>query len=416
MTIRFRLAVGVACLVLATVLGIVIVGTVGDGPLAVDSWWNDLMLRWRTPLLLSFAHALDRIGGGWVAIVLVPLAIIVGLLLARRRRSALFAVAAFLASALAVQILKNVFARGRPEDILVTSDFGSFPSGHTANAATIAVVLWVLFPRRWVAIAGAGWVLAMAYSRAALSAHWVSDTVGGALVGGGVALIAAAIATPWLMRERRAAEEAFRIRSFRPEDADGIAAVCMRTADAGKDATGLLRDDMLWADVFALPYARRHPDLGWVVEGPGGTVAGYVLGVPDTDAFERWFREEWWPSHRGRYEGADASPREAGILRYAATRAPGAVPVADEYPAHLHIDLLPEAQGRGLGRALTDTLFAELVRRGVLGLHVGVDPRNASAAAFYERLGFRRLPSEPDALLLGIRLDSPPVTGGAQAG
>ena len=50
--------------------------------------------------------------------------------------------------------------------ILQLSDFGSFPSGHVANAATIAVALLVLFPRVWVAVAGAAWVIVMAPSRA----------------------------------------------------------------------------------------------------------------------------------------------------------------------------------------------------------------------------------------------------------
>ncbi len=95
-----------------------------------------------------------------------------------------------------VQLLKQLFGRARPDDMLVVSDYGSFPSGHTANAATIALVLWVLFPRVWVAIVGAAWVLAMALSRTFLSVHWATDTLGGALVGAGVVLVLAALAAP----------------------------------------------------------------------------------------------------------------------------------------------------------------------------------------------------------------------------
>ncbi|QTV80680.1 GNAT family N-acetyltransferase [Microbacterium sp. NIBRBAC000506063] len=198
----------------------------------------------------------------------------------------------------------------------------------------------------------------------------------------------------------------FGIRPFRHEDRDAVAEVCVKTADAGTDATGMFRDDRLWADVFALPYVERHPDLAWVVEAPGAGVVGYVLGVADTDAFETWFRDEWWPSRVGAYAESDAviPSREAEILRYAGARAPGTLSATAEYPAHLHIDLLPAAQGQGLGRKLTDALFAALRERGVPGLHVGVDPRNTGAAAFYQRLGFERLPSAPGVLLLGIRL------------
>jgi len=62
----------------------------------------------------------------------------------------------------------------------------------------------VLFPRVWVALVGAAWVFAMAFSRTEVHAHWFSDTVGGALVGTGVALVVAAALTLRIDRERAA--------------------------------------------------------------------------------------------------------------------------------------------------------------------------------------------------------------------
>jgi RimJ/RimL family protein N-acetyltransferase len=37
-------------------------------------------------------------------------------------------------------------------------------------------------------------------------------------------------------------------------------------------------------------------------------------------------------------------------------------------------------------------------------VHLGVDPRNAAAIAFYERLGFTRWGSDPDVVTLVRRL------------
>ncbi|WP_175984914.1 GNAT family N-acetyltransferase [Microbacterium tenebrionis] len=95
---------------------------------------------------------------------------------------------------------------------------------------------------------------------------------------------------------------------------------------------------------------------------------------------------------------------EERITELAYVRGVGPEPYAAEYPAHLHIDLLPEAPGQGAGRRLIQTLFTELRRRGVPGLHLGMDPANTSAAAFYERLGMQRLPGADGSLVYGIRL------------
>jgi ribosomal protein S18 acetylase RimI-like enzyme len=179
--------------------------------------------------------------------------------------------------------------------------------------------------------------------------------------------------------------------------------ICLRTADAGKDATGILPDDTLWGDLFAVPYVERHPDLAWVVESEDGRTIGYVVATDDTDAFYAWFRDEWWPAFHERYpRPSELVTREDRMLDYAYTRAPGIEPNAADHPAHLHIDLLPETQGQGLGRRLIETLFAELTRRGVRGLHLGMDPNNAGAAAFYERLGMTLLPSAPGGMSYGV--------------
>ena len=189
---------------LGTLLAAIALGTyltIDEGaaePYALDSWWHDLMVDVAPEALITLAHVMNRIGGGWIAILVVPAVVAIGLLLAKRWRSAVFALAAFAASAVLVQLLKQLFGRARPEDMLVLSDYGSYPSGHTANAATIAVVLCVLFPRMWMYALGVLWVLTMALSRTVLAVHWLTDTVGGALVGASAALLIAAVLMPWV--------------------------------------------------------------------------------------------------------------------------------------------------------------------------------------------------------------------------
>ena len=188
---RVRAVLGLVLIALACGLGAWVFFR-GPTPFAIDVWWNQLFAAAPLQPLLTLALVMNQIGGYITAILIVPVGGVLALFLSGRRWAAVYFLAASAGSALLVQVLKHTFGRARPEDILVLSDYGSFPSGHTANAATIAVVAAIVFPSVWVRIAGAAWILLMAFSRTYLHAHWLSDTVGGALVGAGAALVLAA--------------------------------------------------------------------------------------------------------------------------------------------------------------------------------------------------------------------------------
>ncbi|WP_243074084.1 phosphatase PAP2 family protein [Microbacterium sp. SS28] len=173
----------------------------GDPPFVVDVWWNELMLSWGSSFMLAFSLTMNFLGGGWFGVFVVPIGVALWLVIARKPWSALYFIAASATSAIVVQLFKHTFGRVRPEEILVISDHGSYPSGHVANAATVALALAVIFPRVWVALAGTAWVLLMALSRTYVHAHWLSDTLGGAMAGAGSALIVAAAFATVLPRE-----------------------------------------------------------------------------------------------------------------------------------------------------------------------------------------------------------------------
>lgn len=193
------------------------------------------------------------------------------------------------------------------------------------------------------------------------------------------------------------------IRGFRAGDEAALADICLRTADAGADATGMLSNDAIWGEIFVLPYVARHPECAFVVESDG-IVAGYLVIAPDTDPFETWFATEWWPTRGAAFARPGSTPREAGILAYADARRAGREPYGTEYPAHLHIDLLPSLQGQGWGRRLIETAISTLRDRGVPGLHLVAAADNTAALAFYDRLGFTRLASAEGAQAFGIRV------------
>ena len=215
------------------------------------------------------------------------------------------------------------------------------------------------------------------------------------------------------------------IRPYRSSDRTAVAEVCVRTAASGADARGLYSDDSLMAEVYALPYVEHSPELAFMVvehvDAPtadplavdDGRLLGYVVGVPDTRAFVAWWEQEWTPGFVQRHPepgpptGAEPGYSEAALLHDGAHPQRMLQSLDDEqlagFPAHLHIDLVPEAQGRGLGRRLVDTLREALAVQGVPGVHLGYDPANSSARAFYDRLGFHELPTpQPHVRFLAI--------------
>lgn len=83
----------------------------------------------------------------------------------------------------------------------------------------------------------------------------------------------------------------------------------------------------------------------------------------------------------------------------------GALPYIREYPAHLHINLLPPYQRKGLGRQLMDALEASLQQRNCSGVSLCVNSRNQGAMRFYERCGFQKLGRHPGSVAYGKKLN-----------
>ena len=172
------------------------------------------------------------------------------------------------------------------------------------------------------------------------------------------------------------------------------------TGDYGADATGLYGDDRAVADVFALPYL-YGPDGFALVWDHGEGPLGYVLGTANTRAFQRWFVDDWWPSLPAR------EPRVAGdrwLLPTATDPQRMLIDQLDDFPAHLHIDLLPAAQGKGVGRTLIEAACALLAAQGVRGVHLVAPTANAGAVAFYPRVGFHEIDHYGGAVAFGRSL------------
>ncbi|TSE20406.1 PAP2 superfamily protein [Tepidimonas alkaliphilus] len=150
-------------------------------------------------------HGLTWLGDTHLALALFVAAALLG-----RHRAALPALIwSLLPATLVTHALKMIAAAPRPAAVLPPDQLhvigevlrhGSFPSGHTVTAFTLAGC-WVLATppaRRWAAAAAAlPLAAAVGVSRVAVGAHWPLDVAVGALLGWLCAALAVTLARRW---------------------------------------------------------------------------------------------------------------------------------------------------------------------------------------------------------------------------
>ena len=108
----------------------------------------------------------------------------------------------------------------------------------------------------------------------------------------------------------------------------------------------------------------------------------------DTAAWEIRLEGEWWPALRDKYEEVDHLPapqwtpdrRRVHMIHHPAG-APEAV--VRTYPAHLHLNLLPRAQGKGIGKLLLNVWLDKASELGADAVHVGVNQQNSRPFRFW---------------------------------
>lgn len=183
----------------------------------LDDWWRSVVGQApessvHLSLVPMIFQYLGEAPGLLVLIVLVPL----GLAVVGRWRSALFVASAGLVTVgLLSQTMKNLVDRPRPAadaalglyGPLFSVDHGSYPSGHAVAVGCVVVVVAALIPpsrataRTIGSVVGAFLIAGMVWQRTLINAHWLSDTVFGAVAGVGGALLMWWLFWPWLNQD-----------------------------------------------------------------------------------------------------------------------------------------------------------------------------------------------------------------------
>lgn len=206
----------------------------------------------------------------------------------------------------------------------------------------------------------------------------------------------------------------FTVRPLEPgnqQEIDRLYEICLRTGDNGNDATNQYADPHLIGEIYVGAYAVLHPEYCLVLESPEGKIVGYTVGTPDSQAFDIEQHQVWWPRVRAQYplneyplDSVTPTRKDAELVNTAHTFAGVDEEIFSRYPAHFHIDLLPEGQGGGRGRLMLESLLTVLKEAGATAVHLGVSSANEPAVGFYRHLGFHKVRIEPWGLTLGKEL------------
>ena len=197
----------------------------------------------------------------------------------------------------------------------------------------------------------------------------------------------------------------FIISPYNSKSHDLVYEICLKTGNSGKGAEHLHKDPMILGHIYAGPYINLEPKSAFLLEDELG-VCGYVMGALDTKSFFEKVQLEWLPNLQKQYTDPLQSSKpwtkdEECIHLLFHPEIPLDYP---EYPSHLHIDLLPRAQGKGLGIKMMDHFMAHLRDRGSKGLHLGLGIENQRAFNFYKKYGMTELERDDDTIYMGLKL------------
>jgi ribosomal protein S18 acetylase RimI-like enzyme len=197
------------------------------------------------------------------------------------------------------------------------------------------------------------------------------------------------------------------IRTFAEQDRAGLRALFDR-AGQGAPTASLWGHEESEATIYLTPYMDLEPEslfLAFV----DGEMVGYLAGCLDSTRFpsdsERMIRaitgHRLFLRRRPMAFFLRAARDAIGVM---IRRQPTAGDFVDaRWPAHLHINVAPQARGTGVAAALMGRWLERIVEFDAPGCHLGTLVENTRAVRFFEHMGFVK--HGPTPLVPGIRHD-----------
>ncbi|MCH5198865.1 MAG: GNAT family N-acetyltransferase [Oscillospiraceae bacterium] len=182
------------------------------------------------------------------------------------------------------------------------------------------------------------------------------------------------------------------IRPYESKDRDNVRFVCLNSeGPCDMDEKGQHFILTTYCDYFI----EKEPQNCFVAANENDDAVGYIICAESYDPYRLVFIDEYVE----RIDEADIGHRQGALNSTVLQNK-----YKNEYPAHLHIDLLPEYQRMGLGSKLVDTLCAHLKGKGIPGVMLTVGSQNNVGQSFYKKYGFTVLEESPGDVAFGIKL------------
>ena len=192
----------------------------------------------------------------------------------------------------------------------------------------------------------------------------------------------------------------FSIRPYQPADEDAVENITYRTGFKGQglDGRDYFNDKRLFFMIFIAYYAHYEPEHFFVaVDEASQEVVGFICGTTNTSRQEKRFAINmyWRIALRALLYTSWRNPKTFKTLLGLGKVLPDMreepetpIDIPAEYPAHLHINVLPDYHHMGIGTQMISHFEDHLKCLGIKGVHLGTTSRNHKAVPFYKKQGY----------------------------
>lgn len=183
------------------------------------------------------------------------------------------------------------------------------------------------------------------------------------------------------------------IRKYLPQDRIDVHRICCETADMGRPMESFFSDREFFSDMVISYYTDFEPGSLWVAL-IDNKVVGYLSGCLDTKRYTKIMKAKIAPClflklfTRGTLFRLKTLKLLISVIKSILVGGLKRGMSLEDYPAHLHIDILDGFRGKNIGSCLMDKFINQAKEAKVNGIHLSVREDNEKSRKFFERQGF----------------------------